>query len=463
MDKPAEKSADKRPASAPSQRVEPRRLKGFRDFLPDLMAARYAIEDVIRAEGRLAGFRLIGTPALEYAETLLGQGSEETDKQVYRFKDHGERDVALRFDLTVPFARYVAEHQSELVFPFKKLQMGDVWRGENTQKGRYREFRQCDLDIIGVDSAAADIEILAAFHKILSRIDCGGFTISIGDRLLLSAMIRQAMPAATPREETEILIALDKLAKIGQEKVTGIIAALACAQNQDLAQFFAVLTAKLPSGDSDIAAIAEYVKDDAIAQTEIARMRHVIHTVRGLVTNGDGRIRLDLTIARGLGYYTGIVFETTLNDLPGFGSISSGGRYNDLASRFSSRELPGVGGSIGLDRLLAGLEEMGKIKAAQGDLVFVAVATPDAEPYAFQVAEKLRRAGIATEIGLTPKLGNQFKHADRLKCPYVVTVGSDEQQKRTYALKDMAKGTEERDLPFNALAETLAARLAAKA
>ena len=151
-------------------RIQPARLKGFRDYLPQLMAARLQIMDTIRREAILAGFQTIGTPALEYATTLLGQGGDETDKQVYRFTDHGDRDVALRFDLTVPFARFVAEHQNELSFPFKKLQIGDVWRGENTQKGRYREFCQCDLDIIGADGAAADVEILATFQRILSSI-----------------------------------------------------------------------------------------------------------------------------------------------------------------------------------------------------------------------------------------------------------------------------------------------------
>ena len=449
-------------SDAKARRIEPKRLKGFRDFLPDLMATRYAISDVIRNEARLSGFQVIGTPALEYAETLLGQGSEETDKQVYRFKDHGDRAVALRFDLTVPFARFVAEHQGELSFPFKKLQMGDVWRGENTQKGRYREFRQCDLDIIGIDAASADIEILSTFYKILAKIDCGTFTIAIGDRMLLSAMIRKALPAVTLKDETEILIALDKMEKIGVDKVSAMIAAMPVAAGVDLAPFFTVLTAKGPTGDSNLTDVAVFVGEEATAMREIERLKHVLHTIRGLAIADHGRFRLDLTVARGLGYYTGIVFETTLDELPGLGSIGSGGRYNDLASRFSSRDLPGVGGSIGLDRLLAGMEELGRVKSVKGDLILVAVASPDAEYYAFQLVEKLRRAGIATEIGLAPKLGNQFKHADRLKCPFVVTVGGDERESRTYALKDMGSGTEERSLPLAGLTETLAAKLAAR-
>ncbi|MEI6398430.1 MAG: ATP phosphoribosyltransferase regulatory subunit, partial [Pseudomonadota bacterium] len=188
------------------KKIEPRRLKGFRDYMPDLMESRSRFQGSIRHEAALAGFREIGTPVLEYAETLLGQGSDETDKQVYRFEDHGGRKVAMRFDLTIPFARFVAEHQGELVFPFKRLQIGDVWRGENTQKGRYREFCQCDLDIIGVDSVNADVEILSCFYRILSGFDLGGFTMRLGNRVLLSAMLAKAFPGIDVAGESGALI-----------------------------------------------------------------------------------------------------------------------------------------------------------------------------------------------------------------------------------------------------------------
>lgn len=438
-------------------RIEPRRLKGFRDYTPDLMAVRYAMMDIIRAQARLAGFQTIGTPAMEFAETLLGQGGNETDKEVYRFKDHGDRDVALRFDLTVPFARFVAEHQGTLAFPFKKLQIGDVWRGEKPQKGRYREFTQCDLDIIGVDSVSADIEILATFQKILSQIPgAGPFTQSVGNRLVLSAMIRKALPAIDARGETDALIALDKLAKIGVDKVKTMLAAINGASADGADALLAVVTAKDKAGNSDLAQVEAFLGADSAARPEIDRLRMIAATVRSVADTASpsdkvnaGRLLVDLSIARGLGYYTGIVFETTLDSLPGFGSISSGGRYNDLASRFSARELPGVGGSIGLDRLLGGLEEMQKIASSlRRDLVFVAVATDDAIAYGFQLAETLRRGGVACDVGLTPKLGSQFKHADRLGCPFVITVGTDEMQKRTFTLKIMSAGTQERDIPM---------------
>jgi len=425
--------------------------------MPDVMAARFHIMDIIRSEATLAGFQVIGTPALEYAVTLLGQG-EETDKQVYRFVDHGERQVALRFDLTVPFARFVAEHQGELVFPFKKLQMGDVWRGENPQKGRFREFMQCDLDIIGVDAAAADIEILSVFQRILTRVACGPFTMAVGDRVVLSALIRRCLPDIPPGGETAALILLDKLAKIGAPAVVEQLAAIEGATALGAETLLGLVTTRTGGGDTDLAPVRRELADDESAQAEIRRLELVLAATRGAIPETTGQLRLDLTIARGLGYYTGIVFETTLDQLPGFGSISSGGRYNNLASRFSSRELPGVGGSVGLDRLVAGLEELGRVEAAPAKPVYVAVATEDALAYAAALAGRLRAAGIATDFGLAPKLAAQFKHADRRGCPYVVTVGSSERESDTYALKSMGEGDEMRDLPAVGIVDELRRR-----
>ena len=436
-------------------RIQAARLKGFRDYLPQLMAARLEIMDTIRREAALAGFQTIGTPALEYATTLLGQGGDETDKQVYRFTDHGDRDVALRFDLTVPFARFVAEHQNELSFPFKKLQIGDVWRGENTQKGRYREFCQCDLDIIGADSAAADIEILATFQRILASVPCGQFTQAVGQRRLLSALIRKLLGGLGEEAETPALIAIDKLAKIGPDNVHKLLAAIPGSDSGGARALLELLVSKDAQGDTDMHIVAGELAGDESSERELKRLQVVLDAVRASTVGSNGQVRLDLSVARGLGYYTGIVFETTLAGAPGIGSISSGGRYNDLAGRFTSRELPGVGGSIGLDRLLTALEEMGQVTSSVAKPIFVAVATDDALGYACELVQSLRRANLAADIGMVPKLGNQFKHADRLGCPFVVTVGGSEAAARTYAIKDMQTGHEERDLPAAGLVARL--------
>jgi histidyl-tRNA synthetase len=430
------------------KKIEPRRLKGFRDYLPDLMEARSLFQSKIRQHARLAGFREIGTPVLEYAETLLGQGGEETDKQVYRFEDHGGRKVAMRFDLTVPFARFVAEHQGELVFPFKRLQIGDVWRGENTQKGRYREFCQCDLDIIGVDSVNADAEIISCFYRILNDFDIGGFTIRIGNRKLLSALLGAVFLEISEETETQALIALDKLDKIGADAVVELLAKLSPANHVKLRELIKGLTSKDENGDTEKAWMKSMIASNPEAMSELSRMDLLMNVMRSVVNQKPGgSIRLDLSIARGLGYYTGVVVETTLDSLPGFGSISSGGRYNNLAARFTNRELPGVGGSIGLDRLLAGLEEMGKITKPHGDMVFIAIATEDAVTSALELANILRAAGVGCDLGLTTgKVGNQFKHADRLGYRRVVTLGSEEVRGGTYNLKDMVTGEERRGL-----------------
>ena len=440
-----------------TKKIEPRRLKGFRDYMPDLMEARSSFQGMIRKQAKLAGFREIGTPVLEYAETLLGQGSEETDKQVYRFEDHGGRKVAMRFDLTVPFARFVAEHQGELVFPFKRLQIGDVWRGENTQKGRYREFCQCDLDIIGVDSVNADIEVLTCFYRILCSFDLGGFTMRLGNRILLSAMLTKAFPGIDAAGETEALIALDKLDKIGADAVSELLTKIPSASLDAAKSLVGCLQSKDSHGGTDRNVIRDFLGGNDPGLAELSRMEMILTTMDSVVgTLLGGCVRLDMSIARGLGYYTGVVFETTLDSLPGFGSISSGGRYNSLAERFTNRSLPGMGGSIGLDRLLAGLEELGKLGGMKSKMVFIAVATDDALATALMLAGQLRASDIPCDIGLTTgKVGNQFKHADRLGCPVVITLGTSEIQSKTYNLKVMATGHESRGLPISNLVKSI--------
>jgi len=448
--------------------IQPRKLKGFRDYLPGPTRLRQMVMNEIRAVARRAAFQEIATPALEYEETLLGQGGEETDKQVYRFEDHGGRKVALRFDLTVPFARFVAEHQGELVFPFKKLQIGDVWRGENTQKGRYREFGQCDFDIIGVDSLAADVEVMLALATVLSRLPTGGVTMSVNHRGLLSGILKAAYGSEiNAAEETRALIAIDKLAKAGEAEVTKLLAAIPAhgRGSEDAARLvMRAITVKDSGGNADLAALRRMVNEEnpaalAAIEPHIERVSAIVDTLRRAAPPEGVRFALDLSVARGLGYYTGVVFETTLDRLPGFGSVSSGGRYNDLASRFTNRELPGVGGSIGLDRLVAGLEELGTADSAMAGGVMVAVASSDALSYAFDVVSLLRNSGVNADIGLTEgKVGNQFKYASRLGYAHTVTVGGSEMATRTANLKDMNTGEESRGLPIAEIIARLASQ-----
>lgn len=441
-------------------RIEPRKLKGFRDYLPSSMRIRQMILKEIRNVARSAAFQEISTPALEYAETLLGQGSDETDKQVYRFEDHGGRKVAMRFDLTVPFARFIAEHQGELVFPFKKLQTGQVWRGENTQKGRYREFGQCDLDIIGVDSVAADVEVMLALATVLSRLPCGSVTMAINHRGLLSGILSAAYGEGfSSDEEVKALIAIDKLDKAGAAEVKRLLAQISARgrSSEEAAEFVLTAIGAMAGGTGKTADL-QHLRNVMMAKNPaaLAALEPVMDRVAATLAllnrakPGDNvRFELNLSIARGLGYYTGVVFETTLDRLPGFGSVSSGGRYNDLVSRFSNRQFAGVGGSIGLDRLVAGIEELGLVESGGAEGVMVVVASPDALEYAFDVAQMLRADGFCTDLGLTEgKVGNQFKFASRQRYVWAVTVGGSEMAQRTANVKNLETGVEARDIPL---------------
>jgi histidyl-tRNA synthetase len=434
---------------AGSSLIEAKKLKGFRDYSPAECKVREEIINSVRRTAATAGYLEISTPALEYREVLMGSGGDEADKEVYSFVDHGERAVALRYDLTVPFARYVAEHQGTMFFPFKKLQVGEVWRGEKPQKGRYRQFCQADLDIIGADSIAADVDILLCMKSSLDAVLQVPFTYAIGNRVILSHLIRSTLRTQDQAAEFKALIAIDKLKKLGREVVTEIISKIDGVQAQDASQLVALIESQAHEFDRD--KIMSFAAESEPVQRETQRYCQTIDMLTNLAKSGTGigKFRADLSLARGLGYYTGIVFEGTIDSLPGLGSISGGGRYNQLVSRFSSRELAGVGGSVGVDRILAAFEEMGISESANRQGVFVAVATEDALGYGFSILLELRRNGVLADIGMQPgKLGNQFKHADRLKFSRVITVGTDEFMKKQFALKDLATGTEQKGLAF---------------
>lgn len=428
------------------EKIQPRKLKGFRDLLPQQARLKKSITDIIWKNAAVAGFEAIETPALEYAETLLGTG-EETDKEVYRFTDAGDRSVALRFDLTVPFARYVVENFSELTFPFKKVQIGNSWRGEKPQKGRYREFCQADLDIIGVDSLSADVEVISCIMQNLNELVPQSFTMSIGHRIILSALIRASLPSIDPSLEFKVLIILDKLAKIGRPAVIDLLVAMPGVGAGQPEQLLTRLELKDAAGDSDLDALKLILGDQPEAVAEIARLQVTAVLIRSLVGKSRGKLVVDLSIARGLGYYTGIVFETTIDGLDGFGSISSGGRYNGLVSRFSSTELAGIGGSIGVDRLLAAMEQLTETKASARQGVFIALAGSECRQYGFEILRDLRALSVVSDIALKEgKLGNQFKLADKRNFAWVLTIGGDELQAQTVSLKNLATGAEHRGI-----------------
>jgi len=400
--------------------IEPKILKGFRDFLPPQEMIRRHLTEKIEASFRSFGFVPIDTPALEYAEILLGKGGGETEKQIYRFRDNGERDVALRFDLTVPFARFVALHQEELNFPFKRYHIGKVWRGENTQRGRYREFTQCDFDIIGSDSPAADFEILLMIRAVLLNLGVN-VTIKINHRGLFNRFLSHI---GQQEKSVELLRAIDKLAKTGYD-----------ATAQSLAEI---------AGDSNARKILEFTGSGDSAPFEVTlnrltelsggpgpeseRLALLQRFMRDALEGDSDSFTLDPSITRGLDYYTGVVFETFLNDLPDIGSICSGGRYDNLAGLYSKNKISGVGSSIGLDRMIAALESLSKLPAANFTAAAIACVNPQHSGQYQALARQFREAGVPCEVFLETdgggkQLVKQFVLAEKKGLRWMIIPG----------------------------------------
>src|SRR5215211_3022380 len=440
-------------------RIEPRTLKGFRDYPPALAIPREHLLERARAVYRSYGFVPIDTPALEYAEVLMGKGGEETDKQLFRFTDNGGRDVALRFDLTVPFARFAAQHIPSLGTPFKRYHLAPVWRGENTQRGRYREFVQCDFDTIGTTSNAADVEVALVIADLLVALGFERFTVHVSNRMVLNGLLGAldlGDHAAT------ILRALDKLAKVGADAVAAEMRARSGASAAEVERVLAVCTA---SGEnrSVLDRLEDQIGHDPTAAEGVRRLRELVDVVEA-VGHPPGRFRVDLSIARGLDYYTGTVYETFLDDLPRIGSVCSGGRYDDLASLYTNQVLPGVGASLGLDRLVAAMEELGLLEGrATTAPVLVTLFDCDALATYQGLAARLRAAGIGTEVYPDArKVGQQLAYGERRGFALAVIAGGDELARATWQLKDLRAG-DQWEVPDADVVAEVAARLVAGA
>jgi histidyl-tRNA synthetase len=418
--------------------IEPRVLKGFRDYLPQDESARRALMDVLERVFRSFGFVPIDTPALEYAEILLGKGGGETDKQVYRFADKGGRDVALRFDLTVPFARFMAEHADELYLPFRRYHMAKVWRGENTQRGRYREFMQCDFDIVGVDSASADSDILLLIGEAVSALDVGGFTVRVNHRGVFNRFLARLGIAG---KSAAVLRTVDKAEKVSPDELRAL---LASEVGEDAAGKILGFIRKESSFEATLAKIEDLAGGQA---EDTKRLRDIWGNVREAGFRGS--LVLDPSITRGLDYYTGVVFETNLDAMPAIGSVCSGGRYDELASLYTTKRLPGVGSSIGLDRLLAALDALGKMKGRPGYTeVIVLDMDEELSPAYHGIARALRSAGIAAEVFPEKrKLAQQFAYAERKGIGLAVIMGSDEAGKGEAQVRNLA-ARESAAVPF---------------
>jgi len=415
--------------------IQPRTLKGFRDYLPENMMPREKLIETARRVYRSYGYSPIDTPTLEYLEILQGKGSDETDKQLYKFTDAGGREVGMRFDLTVPLARFAAQHIHQLGTPFKRYHIATVWRGEAPQRGRYREFMQCDFDCIGAPPGVADIETALVIHDMLLATGFENFTIQINNRKVLTGLLEKLGVAD---QSTAVLRVLDKIDKVKDREK--LIAEMTAAAGVSREQAVSVLALADIEGDSDAILLQaeKLVAGNETGQEGVASLREI---TSGCAAAGvpASRLQLNIAIARGLDYYTGAIFETRLNDLPGIGSVCSGGRYDNLAELYTRQKLPGIGASLGLDRLLAAMEEMGLSEKTRTPAeVFIPLFEKDRVNDYLALAAQIRAAGLGVELFPLPKkLGKQLSYAESRGFRIALIAGQTELEAGTCQVKNM--------------------------
>ena len=421
-------------------KVEPRTLPGFMELLPADQIKFNSLVDKIRKSYEKFGFLPLDTPIIEMADVLLAKAGGETEKQIYRF-NKGETDLALRFDLTVPLAKYVCEYNNDISFPFKRYQIGKVYRGERPQKGRYREFYQCDIDIIGDGelSIVNDAEMPSVIYTTIKEFGFDNFTIRINNRKLLNGLFAEL---SLEEQSVEIMRIIDKLEKIGKDNV------VKCLQDLNVAdeKIEKVLNFIEIDGETDekLQKLENLNFTNELFLQGLTELKEVVKYVR-LFGVPDTNFKVDLTIARGLDYYTGTVYETFLNDYRELGSVCSGGRYDNLAEFYTDKKMPGVGVSIGLTRLFSKLSELNILKEKDESISKILVVSMSEDiSRALEVATKIREEGINTDVYLeNKKIKAKFKYADKLKIPYVAVIGEEEEKNGTVSLKNMETGEQE--------------------
>ncbi|NLI66829.1 MAG: histidine--tRNA ligase [Tissierellia bacterium] len=421
--------------------VKPSILPGFMELTPTDQILFNKMMDTIRKNYEKFGFLPIDTPVIEKSEVLLAKGGGETEKQVYRFQK-GSTDMSLRFDLTVPLARYVSQYYSQLNFPFRRYQIGKVYRGERNQKGRFREFYQCDIDIIGNGSLSIinDAEIPALIYSTFKELGFDAFTIQINNRKILKGFF----DSLEIDDSTQILRTIDKLEKIGQAGVEKELAELGL-NPEKIEKINAFISVK----GNNAGIISELRKLNVSNEVFIEGVEELDTVIKYIRLFGvpEENCKINLSIVRGLDYYTGTVYETFLDDYPSLGSICSGGRYDNLAEYYTKQKLPGVGMSIGLTRLFYQLREANLIQADETSLTKVLIIPMNEyTEESVEVANKLREAGVFSQVYLeSGKVGKKFGYADKLSIPYVIVVGEEEVKTGLYTIRDMTTG-EQRSL-----------------
>lgn len=421
-------------------KVEPRTLPGFMELLPKEQILFNQMKEKIQKSYEKFGFLPIDTPIIEMADVLLAKAGGETEKQIYRFQK-GENDLTLRFDLTVPLAKYVTQYYNDLTFPFRRYQIGKVYRGERPQKGRFREFYQCDIDIIGDGelSIINDAEMPSVIYNTIKELGFEDFTICMNNRKLLTGLFEEL---ELQNESVEVMRIIDKLDKIGKENV------IACIKDLGIEDKKIDTIIKFIEIDGTTDEKLQKVEDLNISaetfKTGLEELKQVVNYVRNFGVP-DNNFKVDFTIARGLDYYTGTVYETFLNEYREIGSVCSGGRYDNLAEYYTDKKLPGVGISIGFTRLFYKLNELQAIKEENKSISKVLVISMlEDKTKAIEVATVLRKNNISTEVYLEDKkIKAKFKYADRLLIPYVIVIGEDEITNNVVTLKNMQTGEQE--------------------
>ena len=418
-------------------KTEPRTLPGFMELLPQEQILFNQIKDTIKNNYEKFGFLPLDTPVIEDSNVLLAKAGGETEKQIYRFTK-GDNDLSLRFDLTVPLAKYVAKNYGELSFPFRRYQIGKVYRGERAQRGRYREFYQCDIDIIGDGelSIINDAELTNVIYHTFSELDFGKFTICINNRKILNGLFESL---GQKENAGEILRIIDKIEKIGKEKVIKELEELGVEKEniESIINFIEIDG----TTDEKLSKLDKLGITNEVFTNGLQELKEVVKYIRFFGVP-EGNFKIDLTIARGLDYYTGTVYETFLNEYKSLGSICSGGRYENLAEYYTDKKLPGVGISIGLTRLFYQLNEIKLIEAKKKSIAdILIISMTDNFAYVAKVAEKFRHEGKNVQIYYEyKKIKAQFKYADKLQIPYTIVIGDDEVNSGTYTIKNMVTG-----------------------
>ena len=447
--------------------TQARTMPGVLELLPLDQVAFQSMLDAVRRNFERFGFLPIETPVMEFANVLLTKEGGETERQVYFVQstgsmEQGEKpDLALRFDLTVPLARYVAEHEHDLVFPFRRYQIQRVYRGERAQRGRFREFYQCDIDVIGKDALSVryDAELPAVIYNVFRDLDIGAFTIQINNRKLMRGWL-EGLGIGDADRQAAVLREVDKLDKRGADAVRTTLAGdtfgLSSEAAAGLLDFVAFRSTSLFQAQAKLASLG--AGSEALEQGR-AELREVLDLVKAFGVP-ESHFALNLSIARGLDYYTGTVYETTLDDHPQIGSICSGGRYENLASHYTKSRLPGVGISIGATRLYWQLREAGLLAGGRSTVQALVAQMDEAElPRYLALAAELRGAGINTETVIeTGKLARQFKYADRAGIRFVLVLGPDEISKGTVTVKDL-RGQGQFEVARAELAQALRAQI----